>query len=169
MNAGSISVTRRSRFGGTGSAHCLHPRSGRNAPLHIDTNRNGAGIWMKFLRNTMKQYGRPLVVVTDRLRSYGAAMKVIGNADRQETGLWLNNRAENSYQQFRRRERAMTKFRNAKSLQKFATHTRQSTIISTWNAIFTADKTLSTTDLSPWQSGGNLQPEIRQYRAQSVL
>jgi hypothetical protein len=41
------------------------------------------------------------------LRSYGAAMKVIGNADRQETGRWLNNRAENSHQPFRRRERAM--------------------------------------------------------------
>jgi len=47
--------------------------------------------------------------------------RVIGNADRQETGRWLNNRAENSHQPFRRRERAMAKFRSAKSLQKFAT------------------------------------------------
>ncbi len=60
------------------------------------------------------------MIVTDRLRSYGAAMKVIGNAERQETGRWLNNRAENSHQPFRRRERAMAKFRSAKSLQKFA-------------------------------------------------
>jgi len=37
-----------------------------------------------------------------RLRSYKAAMKVIGNEARQETGRWLNNRAENSYQPFRR-------------------------------------------------------------------
>ena len=43
------------------------------------------------------------------------------------------------------------------------------TIISTWNAIFTAAKVSSTTDLSPWQSGGNLQLEIRQYRALFVL
>ncbi|MCZ6860788.1 MAG: DDE-type integrase/transposase/recombinase, partial [Alphaproteobacteria bacterium] len=48
------------------------------------------------------------------------AMKVIVNADRQETGRWLNYRAENSHQPFRRRERAMAKFRSAKSLQKFA-------------------------------------------------
>ncbi len=75
---------------------------------------------LKFLRKAMKRYGRPKVVVTDRLRSYGAAMTVIGNADRQETGRWLNNRAENSHQPFRRRERAMAKFRSAKSLQKFA-------------------------------------------------
>ena len=75
---------------------------------------------LKFLRKTMKRYGRPEAIVTDKLRSYHAAMKVIGNAERQETGRWLNNRAENSYQPFRRRERAMAKFRSAKSLQKFA-------------------------------------------------
>ena len=58
--------------------------------------------------------------MTDKLRSYGAAMKVIGNADRQETGRWLNNRAENSHLPFRRRERAMLRFRRIRSLQKFA-------------------------------------------------
>ncbi len=68
----------------------------------------------------MKRYGRPEAVVTDELRSYHAAMKVIGNAERQETGRWLDNRAENSHQPFRRRERAMAKFRSAKSLRKFA-------------------------------------------------
>ena len=39
---------------------------------------------------------------------------------RQETGRWFNNQAENSHQPFRRRERAITNFRSAKSLQKFA-------------------------------------------------
>ena len=47
-------------------------------------------------------------------------MKEIGNADRQEVGSWLNNRAENSHQPFRRRERAMERFRRMKTLQKFA-------------------------------------------------
>jgi len=47
-------------------------------------------------------------------------MKVIGNADAQEYGRWLNNRAENSHQPFRRREGAMARFRDAKTLQKFA-------------------------------------------------
>jgi putative transposase len=75
---------------------------------------------LKFLKKAMKRYGHPEVVVTDRLRSYRAAMKVIGNEVRQETGRWLNNRAENSHQPFRRREWAMAKFRSAKSLQKFA-------------------------------------------------
>ena len=47
-------------------------------------------------------------------------MKEIGNAERQEVGRWLNNRAGNSHQPFRRRERAMERFRRMKTLQKFA-------------------------------------------------
>ena len=75
---------------------------------------------MRFLRKAMKRYGRPESVVTDKLRSYQAAMKVIGNEASQVTGRWLNNRAENSHQPFRRRENSMAKFRSANSLQKFA-------------------------------------------------
>ena len=74
---------------------------------------------LRFLKKVMKRYGNPKVMVKDRLRSYRAAMKEIGNEARQVTGRWFNNRAENSHQQFRRRERAMAKFRNVKSLQKF--------------------------------------------------
>ena len=84
------------------------------------TKRRDRTAALKFLRKTMKRYGRPEIVVTDRLRSYRAAMREIGNEVRQETGRWLNNRAENSHQPFRRRERAMARFRNSKSLQKFA-------------------------------------------------
>ncbi|NNE22996.1 MAG: IS6 family transposase [Rhizobiales bacterium] len=73
-----------------------------------------------FLRKTMKQYGRPKVIVTDKLGSYGAAMRELGNADRQLVGRWLNNRAENSHQPFRRREWVMQKFRRPGSLQKFS-------------------------------------------------
>ena len=47
-------------------------------------------------------------------------MKVIGNATDQRCGQWLNNRAENSHQPFRRREGAMARFRDIKTLQKFA-------------------------------------------------
>ena len=68
----------------------------------------------------MKRRGQPKVIVTDRLRSYRAAMNVIGNGADQECGRWLNNQAENSHQPFRRREGAMSKFRDVKILQKFA-------------------------------------------------
>lgn len=83
------------------------------------TKRRDRNAAMKFLRKTMKRYGQPHVIVTDLLRSYGAAMTVIGNADKYETGCWLNNRAENSHHPFRRRERAMQRFRRMRSLQKF--------------------------------------------------
>lgn len=75
---------------------------------------------LKFLRKAMRKHGRPDVIVTDRLRSCGAALKEIGNADRQETGRWLNKRAENSHLPFRRREKAMLRFRRMRNLQKFA-------------------------------------------------
>mgnify|MGYP001819873471 CR=1 FL=1 len=83
------------------------------------TKRRDRKAALKFLRKTMKRYGPPHVIVTDLLRSYGAAMKVIGNAHRQETGRWLNNRAENSHLPFRRRERTMLRFRRTRTLQKF--------------------------------------------------
>jgi len=58
--------------------------------------------------------------VTDGLKPYPAALKELGIEDRREMGRWLNNRAENSHLPFRRRERAMQRFRRMKSLQKFA-------------------------------------------------
>ncbi len=75
---------------------------------------------LKFLRKTMKRHGRADVFVTDLLRSYGAALRDLGAVDRQETGRWRNNRAENSHLPFRRRERAMLRFRRMRTLQKFA-------------------------------------------------
>jgi putative transposase len=67
----------------------------------------------------MKRSGQPRIIVTDNLRSYSAAMVIIGNSDRQEIGRWVNNRAENSHLPFRRRERAMLRFRRTATLQKF--------------------------------------------------
>ena len=60
------------------------------------TKRRDRAAALKFLKRAMKRYGRPQTVVTDRLRSYRAAMNVIGNASAQICGRWLNNRAENS-------------------------------------------------------------------------
>jgi len=75
---------------------------------------------LKFLKKALKKHGRADVFVTDKLRSYGAALKYISAVERQETGRWKNNRAENSHQPFRRRERAMLRFRRMRRLQKFA-------------------------------------------------
>ena len=75
---------------------------------------------LKFLRKSMRHHGSSEALVTDKLRYYGAAMKEIGSLDPQKTCRWANNRAENSHQPFRRRERAMLRFRRMRTLQKFA-------------------------------------------------
>jgi putative transposase len=75
---------------------------------------------LKFLRNSMKRQGQPEVVLTEKLRLYGAAMKVIGNASRKETDRWRSKKDENSHLPLRRRELAMLRFRRMLCLQKFA-------------------------------------------------
>ena len=75
---------------------------------------------LAFLKRALKRHGRAEKIVTDGLRSYPAAMRQLGNLDCREMGRWLNNRAENSHLPFRRRERAMLRFRQMKALQKFA-------------------------------------------------
>jgi len=74
----------------------------------------------KFLRKSLRRHCGTEAIVTDRLASYGAALTALGAVGKRETGRWLNNRAENSHQPFRRRERAVLRFRRMRSLQKFA-------------------------------------------------
>jgi putative transposase len=72
------------------------------------------------MKKTLKRHGKVDAITTDGLRSYKAAMTELGCEDKQEIGRWANNRVENSHLPFRRRERAMLRFRQMKSLQKFA-------------------------------------------------
>ena len=75
---------------------------------------------LTFIKKTLKRHGRAEAIVTDGLRSYLAALRELCNEERREMGRHANNRAENSQLPFRRRERAMQRFRQTKSLQKFA-------------------------------------------------
>ena len=84
------------------------------------TKKRDKAAALAFLKKALKRHGRAESIVTDGMRSYPAAMRELGNLDRREVGRWLNNRAENSHLPFRRRERAMQRFRRMKSLQKFA-------------------------------------------------
>ena len=83
------------------------------------TRKRDKSAALKFLKRALKRHGSATTIVTDGLRSYPAAMRQLGNLDRREMGRWLNNRVENSHLPFRRRERAMLRFRRMKSLQKF--------------------------------------------------
>ena len=84
------------------------------------TKKRDKSAALAFLKKTLKRHGRAEKIVTDGLKSYPAAMRALGNLGRREMGQWLNNRAENSHLPFRRRERAMLRFRQMKALQKFA-------------------------------------------------
>ena len=75
---------------------------------------------LKFLKKAMKWHWRPEKIVTVRLRSYGAALKNLGCGDNREMGRWRINRAKNSHLPFRRRDRALLRFRCMRTLQKFA-------------------------------------------------
>ena len=75
---------------------------------------------LRFMKKTLKHHGTVETITTDGLRSYKAAMKELGCEEKQEVGRYANNRVENSHLPFRRRERAMLRFRQMKSLQKFA-------------------------------------------------
>lgn len=75
---------------------------------------------LRFLRKAMKRHGSPGMIVTDKLRSYGAALRELTLSARHEFGGRKNNRAENSHQPFRRREKIMQKFRRPANLQKFS-------------------------------------------------
>ncbi|WP_298222600.1 DDE-type integrase/transposase/recombinase [Acidocella sp.] len=75
---------------------------------------------LKSVRKSRKRFGHVEKVVADRLASYETARRELSIRDREQTAGWTNNRAENSYQPFRRRKRAMLHFRRMRSLQKFA-------------------------------------------------
>jgi putative transposase len=75
---------------------------------------------LKLMRKLLKKQGfAPAVVVTDKLRSYGAAFAELGLTACHEQGLRANNRAENSHQPARRRERKMQRFKSPGSAQRF--------------------------------------------------
>ena len=86
----------------------------------VVTKRRDKRAAMKFLKKSIKRFGLPREIVTDLLRSYRAALKDLGAADLQTKGRWLDSRAENAHSPFRRRERAMLRFRRMRSLQMFA-------------------------------------------------
>ena len=84
------------------------------------TKKRDKAAALRFMKKALKRHGKAEKIVTDGLKSYTAAMRDLGNQHRQEVGRHANNRAENSHQPFRRRERAMLRFRRMKTLQKFA-------------------------------------------------
>jgi hypothetical protein len=85
-------------------------RSPRGAPLSA----------LRLMRKLLRKQGfAPKLLVTDKLRSYGSAFRQLQLTCPHEQGLRKNNRAENSHQPVRRRERKMQRFKSARSAQRF--------------------------------------------------
>ena len=105
-----------------GETHCLWRAvdlEGEILESYVTKKRDEMAA-LKFLRKALKRHGQAEKIVTDGLKSYPAAMHELGNLERREMGRWFNNRAENSHLPCRRRERAMLRFRQLKSLKKLA-------------------------------------------------
>ena len=83
----------------------------------VQSKRNKAAA-LKLMRKLLKRYAF-VRLITDDLRSYGAAARDLGIESRHERGQWKNNRAENSHQPTRRREHKMQRFKSPGSAQKF--------------------------------------------------
>ena len=84
------------------------------------TRTRDKGAALAFMKKALRRHGSPERITTDGRRRYGAAMDELGNRGKQEVGRWANNRVENSHLPFRRRERAMARFRRMKTLRKSA-------------------------------------------------
>ncbi len=83
------------------------------------TKRRNKCAALKVLRKLIKNHGKPKQIVTDKLPSYGAALRDLNMKYLQVTKQYKNNQVENSHLHFRRQEKIMNKFRLARSLQKF--------------------------------------------------
>ena len=90
-------------------------------PVQSRRNKKAA---LKLIRKLLKNQGFvPDSFVTDKLPSYGAALKDLGLSRRHDFGGRKNNRAENSHLPVRQRERRMQRFKSAGSAQRFlSTH-----------------------------------------------
>jgi transposase-like protein len=107
---------------------------------------------LKLMRKLLRKQGyAPTMLVTDKLGSYGAARRELGLSAHHEQGLRKNNRAENSHQVVRRRERKMQGFKSAGSAQRF---------LSIHSAVYNTFK-LSACSGPRRRTNGTLRPQRR--------
>jgi len=85
----------------------------------VQSRRNRRAALRLFRKLLRKQKVQPRTFVTDKLRSYGAALKALQLDIEHQQGIYQNNRAENSHLPVRRRERKMQRFKSPRSAQRF--------------------------------------------------
>ena len=102
---------------------------------------------LKFLKKAMKRYGQPKIIVTDKLRSYQAALKIIGNAERQITSRWANNRCETRISRFGEESELRQSSEVSNRSRNLLRSTLQSTTSSIMNVFSTIAEHLKSTVL----------------------
>ena len=108
-------------------------RRGGRSPRRAGQSKRNKPAALKLMRKLLKKCGFvPDRMITDDLRSYGAAARELGIESRHERGQWQNNRAENSHQPTRRRERKIQRFKSPGSAQKFLS--AHAVVYNTFNA-----------------------------------
>ena len=124
------------------------------------TKRRDRRAALEFLTRAMKRDGRPASIVTDRRPSYRAALKVIGHEGGQETGRWLNNRAEPLTSTLSKAGRGNGSVQRQHDPADISPPSMpRSTTISTTNSISIAATFSNKAEPPPWPSGVNLQSD----------
>src|SRR5712691_3281840 len=121
--------------------------------------RRDAQAAKKLMVKLLKKHGfAPSRVVTDRLRSYPAAFRAIGLTAEHDRGLRANNRAENSHQPIRRRERKLQRFKSPGSVQRFlSSHAAVHNTFNVQRHLISPDALCISSERRPWINGGTLR------------
>jgi len=96
-------------------------QDGEVVDVYLQAKRDGAAA-KSFLKRLLRSYGgEPRKIVTDKLRSYGVAHRELIPETIHSTEQYENNRAEQSHEATRVRERGMRNFKSTRQAQRFVT------------------------------------------------
>jgi putative transposase len=94
-------------------------QDGEVVDVYLQAKRDGAAAKRFFKRLLRSHCGEPRKIVTDKLRSYGVAHRELMAEAIHDTSQYANNRAEQSHEPTRVRERGMRRFKSVRQAQRF--------------------------------------------------
>ena len=128
-------------------------QDGEVVDVFLQTRRDGAAA-KRFFKRLVKSHGRePRKIVTDKLRSYGVAHRELISESIHDTSRYANNRAEQSHENTRVRERGMRKFKSRVQAQRFLSiHASVSNLFNLGRHLVSANhyRNLRTSAFSEW-------------------
>ena len=98
---------------------CAVDQDGEVVDVYLQTKRDGAAAMRFFKRLLQSHGGEPRKIVTDKLRSYGVAHREVFPEANHDNDQYANNRAEQSHEATRVRERGMRRFKSVEQAQRF--------------------------------------------------